>query len=63
MAKAKSEFRGVRCIAFDYRRLTFLDRSHVPHILAVLSSLDVDMWGVGCILAGLLLRREPFFRG
>ena len=21
------------------------------------------MWGVGCILAGLLLRREPFFRG
>mmetsp|Transcript_23043 Transcript_23043/g.35566 ORF Transcript_23043/g.35566 Transcript_23043/m.35566 type:complete len:453 (+) Transcript_23043:82-1440(+) len=23
----------------------------------------LDMWGVGCILAGLLLRREPFFRG
>ena len=23
----------------------------------------IDMWGVGCILAGLLLRREPFFRG
>ncbi len=23
----------------------------------------VDMWGVGCILAGLLLRREPMFRG
>lgn len=21
------------------------------------------MWGVGCILAGLLLRREPMFRG
>lgn len=23
----------------------------------------LDMWGVGCILGGLLLRREPFFRG
>lgn len=23
----------------------------------------LDLWGVGCILAGLLLRREPFFRG
>jgi casein kinase II subunit alpha len=23
----------------------------------------IDMWGVGCILAGLLLRREPMFRG
>jgi casein kinase II subunit alpha len=23
----------------------------------------VDMWPVGCILAGLLFRREPFFRG
>lgn len=21
------------------------------------------MWGFGCILAGLLLRREPMFRG
>ncbi len=29
------------------------------------SSYDfaIDMWGVGCILAGLLLRREPLFRG
>ena len=24
---------------------------------------SLDMWGVGCCLAGLLLRREPFFRG
>lgn len=24
---------------------------------------SLDMWGVGCILVGLLLRREPFFRG
>lgn len=23
----------------------------------------IDIWGVGCILAGLLFRREPFFRG
>ena len=23
----------------------------------------IDMWSVGCILAGLLMRREPFFRG
>ena len=23
----------------------------------------IDLWGVGCILAGLLWRREPFFRG
>jgi casein kinase II subunit alpha len=23
----------------------------------------IDMWGVGCIMAGLLFRREPFFRG
>jgi len=23
----------------------------------------IDMWGVGCVLAGLLLRREPLFRG
>ena len=24
---------------------------------------SVDMWPVGCILAGLLFRKEPFFRG
>jgi len=24
---------------------------------------SLDIWSVGCILAGLLLRREPFFRG
>jgi casein kinase II subunit alpha len=24
---------------------------------------SIDMWGIGCILAGLLFRREPFFRG
>mmetsp|Transcript_5327 Transcript_5327/g.6516 ORF Transcript_5327/g.6516 Transcript_5327/m.6516 type:complete len:203 (+) Transcript_5327:208-816(+) len=24
---------------------------------------SIDLWGVGCILAGLLFRREPFFRG
>lgn len=24
---------------------------------------SIDMWGVGCILVGLLLRKEPFFRG
>lgn len=24
---------------------------------------SVDLWGVGCILAGLLFRKEPFFRG
>jgi len=24
---------------------------------------SVDLWGVGCIFAGLLFRREPFFRG
>lgn len=23
----------------------------------------IDMWSVGCMLAGLLFRREPFFRG
>lgn len=23
----------------------------------------IDLWGVGCMLAGLLFRREPFFRG
>ena len=23
----------------------------------------IDLWGVGCILAGLLFRKEPFFRG
>lgn len=23
----------------------------------------IDMWGVGCVLGGLLLRREPLFRG
>ena len=23
----------------------------------------IDMWSIGCILAGLLFRREPFFRG
>jgi casein kinase II subunit alpha len=23
----------------------------------------IDMWGVGCVLVGLLFRREPFFRG
>ena len=23
----------------------------------------LDMWSAGCVLAGLLFRREPFFRG
>jgi casein kinase II subunit alpha len=36
-----------------------------PDLLIGYSFYDyaIDMWGVGCILAGLLLRREPFFRG
>mmetsp|Transcript_1780 Transcript_1780/g.2574 ORF Transcript_1780/g.2574 Transcript_1780/m.2574 type:complete len:507 (+) Transcript_1780:137-1657(+) len=36
-----------------------------PELLVGNESYDycVDMWGVGCILAGLLLRREPMFRG
>jgi casein kinase II subunit alpha len=36
-----------------------------PQLLLGYESYDyaIDMWGVGCILAGLLLRREPFFRG
>lgn len=36
-----------------------------PELLVGFGYYDyaVDMWGVGCILAGLLWRREPFFRG
>ena len=36
-----------------------------PELLIGYSYYDyaIDMWGVGCILAGLLFRREPFFRG
>lgn len=36
-----------------------------PELLTALELYDyaVDLWGVGCMLAGLLLRREPFFRG
>jgi len=36
-----------------------------PELLTGFEYYDyaLDMWGVGCILAGLLLRREPFFRG
>jgi casein kinase II subunit alpha len=36
-----------------------------PELLIGLEYYDyaIDIWGVGCILAGLLLRKEPFFRG
>jgi casein kinase II subunit alpha len=36
-----------------------------PELLVGFESYDyaLDIWGVGCILAGLLCRREPFFRG
>ena len=36
-----------------------------PELLVGFEFYDygIDMWGVGCILAGLLFRREPFFRG
>lgn len=36
-----------------------------PELLLGYEDYDyaIDMWGVGCILAGLLLRREPLFRG
>jgi casein kinase II subunit alpha len=36
-----------------------------PELLVGYEHYDyaVDIWGVGCILAGLLLRHEPFFRG
>jgi casein kinase II subunit alpha len=36
-----------------------------PELLLNMQYYDygLDLWGVGCILAGLLLRREPFFRG
>ena len=35
-----------------------------PELLLGYQDYDysIDMWGVGCILAGLLFRREPFFR-
>jgi casein kinase II subunit alpha len=36
-----------------------------PELLLGFEQYDyaIDLWGVGCILAGLLLQREPFFRG
>lgn len=36
-----------------------------PELLVGLGYYDysIDLWGVGCILAGLLLKQEPFFRG
>lgn len=36
-----------------------------PELLVGYAYYDyaMDLWGVGCILAGLLWRREPFFRG
>ncbi|GAX27311.1 hypothetical protein FisN_23Lh114 [Fistulifera solaris] len=36
-----------------------------PELLLGNSYYDyaIDLWGVGCILAGLLFHREPFFRG
>ena len=36
-----------------------------PELLIGFGHYDyaIDMWSVGCILAGLLFRREPFFRG
>lgn len=36
-----------------------------PELLLGYQDYDfaIDMWGFGCILAGLLFRREPFFRG
>jgi casein kinase II subunit alpha len=36
-----------------------------PELLVGYAYYDyaIDMWGVGCILAGLLFRKEPFFRG
>jgi casein kinase II subunit alpha len=36
-----------------------------PELLLEMQYYDygLDLWGVGCILAGLLMRREPFFRG
>mmetsp|Transcript_8325 Transcript_8325/g.11816 ORF Transcript_8325/g.11816 Transcript_8325/m.11816 type:complete len:480 (-) Transcript_8325:133-1572(-) len=36
-----------------------------PELLTgnVLYDYGIDMWSVGCILAGLLLRKEPLFRG
>ena len=36
-----------------------------PELLVGHEAYDyaIDIWGVGCILAGLLLRKEPFFRG
>ena len=35
-----------------------------PELLLGYKDYDysIDMWGVGCILAGLLFRREPFLR-
>lgn len=36
-----------------------------PELLIGFAHYDyaIDMWSAGCILAGLLFRREPFFRG
>jgi len=36
-----------------------------PELLIGFTQYDyaIDMWSVGCMLAGLLFRREPFFRG
>lgn len=36
-----------------------------PELLVNFEFYDysLDMWSVGCMLAGLLMRREPFFRG
>ena len=36
-----------------------------PELLLGNDQYDValDMWSAGCVLAGLLFKREPFFRG
>ena len=40
-------------------------KTKAPELLLGHAHYDyaVDLWGVGCVLAGLLFRREPFFRG
>lgn len=40
-------------------------QKQAPELLLGHAQYDyaVDLWGVGCVLAGLLFKREPFFRG
>lgn len=53
------------CVGKEYNVRVASRHFKGPELLVDLMDYDyaLDLWGVGCIIAGIIFRKDPFFNG